>query len=273
GSGGAIFAGSGVLGGDPNLIVVNCLFTENGANIGGAIFNASGRAGVTNCTFTANTAVTNGSALSAESVTITNSIIWGNGPSPIASTPWEVNYSNVEGGWAGVGNLDIDPQFTALHELDATSPCIDAGSNAADLDPVAAGTQPLPSNDLAQAPRFQDVPDIADTGLGTAPIVDMGCFERAGSPVTIAFIRGDANNDGAIDIGDPILVTNYLFASGVAPPCLDAADSNDDDAVDIGDAITTLDFLFASGPLPSPGTSCGSDPTDDTLDCAASSCP
>ncbi len=84
------------------------------------------------------------------------------------------------------------------------------------------------------------------------------------------FVRGDANSDGAVDIGDAIFVLGFLFSQGQAPGCLDAADANDDGAVDIGDAIYTLGFLFSQGnPPPPPFPDAGVDPTsaNDPLVC------
>lgn len=89
------------------------------------------------------------------------------------------------------------------------------------------------------------------------------------------FQRGDANNDGTLNIADAVWVLNYLFQDQPAPPCLDAGDANDDSGVDIGDAIYIISWQFSRGPEPpSPFMSCGPDPTMDTLDCALySHCP
>ncbi|MEM7260409.1 MAG: choice-of-anchor tandem repeat NxxGxxAF-containing protein [Planctomycetota bacterium] len=85
------------------------------------------------------------------------------------------------------------------------------------------------------------------------------------------FRRGDANDDGGVDIGDAIFTLAALFVVGSpASACNDAADANDDGANDIGDAVYTLGFLFTPGapPPPSPGPiDCGEDPTGDGLDC------
>jgi len=89
-----------------------------------------------------------------------------------------------------------------------------------------------------------------------------------------AFIRGDANQDGALDIADAITILQYLFARGRVLPCMDAGDANDDETVNIADAIRVLSFLFGSGvkpPLPPP-SECGPDPQGDTLDCRDSLC-
>lgn len=54
----------------------------------------------------------------------------------------------------------------------------------------------------------------------------------------------------------------------IEPLCLDAADANDDGAVDICDPIFTLMSLFcAAPPIPEPFPACGEDPTEDELGC------
>ncbi len=89
----------------------------------------------------------------------------------------------------------------------------------------------------------------------------------------IEFIRGNANGDGSVDLGDGITILGYLFASG-AIPCLSAADTTDDGQIDITDAIFIFTYQFVNGaPPPAPFPDCGVDPTPDSLDCVTSSCP
>jgi hypothetical protein len=92
------------------------------------------------------------------------------------------------------------------------------------------------------------------------------------------FIRGDANDDGSLDIADAILVLEYLFSAGSTPACLSAADVNDDDVINLADPIHLLGHLFGapSGPAPAPPfPSCGADPTPGSTACAGplNSCP
>jgi hypothetical protein len=69
------------------------------------------------------------------------------------------------------------------YRLAASSPCIDAGDNAflpadfTDVDGDGDLLEILPL-DLDHLPRRQDVPSVPDTGIGMAPIVDMGSYER-----------------------------------------------------------------------------------------------
>jgi len=76
-----------------------------------------------------------GSGISSISSTvkILNSIIWGNLPSsnPQIDGAAFVNYTNVEGGFDGTGNIDADPMFidqTNFYLNSSNSPCVDAGS-------------------------------------------------------------------------------------------------------------------------------------------------
>jgi hypothetical protein len=88
------------------------------------------------------------------------------------------------------------------------------------------------------------------------------------------FIRGDANADGGIYIGDAVATLAYLFTGGTLP-CDNAADSNDDGLLDIADAIALLGYLFNGAPPPPPPfPDCGIDPTVDALECESfAACP
>lgn len=106
-------------------------------------------------------------------------------------------------------------------------------------------------------------------GLSLAALVTASMFALA--PPAMAggsFVRGDANDDGAVDIADAIHTLGFLFSGGPAASCPDAADANDDGTVDIADAVAVLGHLFSgAGPLPSPFPAAGIDPTVDALSC------
>ncbi len=82
-------------------------------------------------------------------------------------------YSDVQGGFAGTGNIDADPLLIDAKSgnlrLQSGSQCVDAGDNTA----VPDGTM----TDLDGNPRFVDDPDTTDTGYGDPPVVDMGAYE------------------------------------------------------------------------------------------------
>jgi len=126
-----------------------------------------------NCTFFGNTADRGGNALAffaylndpPSTMQAANCIfrdgggeIWNNEDTDISIT-----YSDVQGGWAGVGNIDADPLFVDVtaddYHLLTDSPCIDAG----DPDYVPAPSE----TDLDGRPRV----------LGGR--IDMGVYEQS----------------------------------------------------------------------------------------------
>lgn len=87
------------------------------------------------------------------------------------------------------------------------------------------------------------------------------------------FLRGDVNSDGGLDLADPISLLGYLYSFQEKPACMDASDVNDDGRIDLADGIKLLEYLYNNLPvLPGPFPYCGSDPTEDDLDCAMSVC-
>ncbi|MGQ9590574.1 MAG: hypothetical protein ACUVYA_09815 [Planctomycetota bacterium] len=84
-----------------------------------------------------------------------------------------------------------------------------------------------------------------------------------------AFLRGDANASGKVDLSDAVFTLNWLFLGGLAPSCPDAADADDSGGLEITDAVFVLNWLFLGGrtpPLPGP-ESCGVDPSEDEIPC------
>ena len=166
--------------------VSNSLFfnnTSTGAGGGGAIYISSSAAQIRNCTVIGNTATANaggGILASGGSPTIVNCIVMQNtgtggmnATAQITPTGMAVSYSLVAPAYTGTGNLSTLPSFNTCgaypYRLAAGSAGIDAGSNAG-----AAASFPL---DLGGSPRFVDVPSVANTGVGTGALVDMGCYE------------------------------------------------------------------------------------------------
>ena len=100
-------------------------------------------------------------------------------------------------------NIDQEPLFVDPEnhdfQLQAGSPCIDAGNNAAlpedtcDLDDDGDITEEIPC-DLDGDDRRMDDPDTADTGLGPAPVVDMGAYEYHDKVLTWLGYSNDWND-------------------------------------------------------------------------------
>ena len=76
------------------------------------------------------------------------------------------------------------------------------------------------------------------------------------------FRRGDANDDGVVDISDAVHVLSWLFSGGEAPGCAGAADTNGDLAHDLSDGVSLLNHLFQGAPAPPPPgpDACGAGP-------------
>jgi predicted outer membrane repeat protein len=151
--------------------LTDCTFSGNSAGtVGGGMYNY-GAPMLTNCTFWGNSAVHEGGGMyngGISSPTLTNSILWGDTPDQISNSSGSaiVTYSDIQGGWLGEGNIDLDPLFVEPgngdFHLGLGSPCIDAGDNAA---------PGLPDYDFEGDPRIID-----GDGDGTAT-VDMGVDE------------------------------------------------------------------------------------------------
>jgi hypothetical protein len=63
------------------------------------------------------------------------------------------------------------------------------------------------------------------------------------------FLRSDSNDDGTIDIRDPIATLHVLFL-GRGRVCLDAANANGDSGLDVTDVIFSLEHIFRGGSAP-----------------------
>lgn len=183
-NGGAI----GFQGGD--LTIVNCLIADNVAiNAGGAMIVRND----STVTIEATTVVNNhasflvGGVANEAHLTVRNSIFWNNNLEQIHTNPagppavvTSVRFSDIQGGHAGLANIDEDPLFvdasTGDFRLRTGSPAIDAGKNtgapATDLDGKA---RPIDGNG----------DEIA--------VVDMGAFEFGAPDTTPPAITASAN--------------------------------------------------------------------------------
>ena len=191
---------------------------------------------VVNSTFTGNQSVVGG-AIVVESfgdLTLANSILWGddagNELAVAALGEANVSYSNVQGGWPGVGNVDVDPLFADVGGCPYTptaSAVIDAGDNCALPDGM--------TTDLCGDPRFVDYPGADNIGVpceGDLAIVDMGAQERQ--------CLADCNGDAALNILD------FVCYQGLFQAADPGADCNADGALNILDFVC-FQGLFQAG--------------------------
>ena len=265
-----------------NPILTNCRISGNRASApayvaygGGVYCGDSSNPSVTNCTITGNKALAvSGSAFGGgvacdwdSSPTLTSCILWGDTPQEtyVASGTPVVTYCDIQGSYAGVGNINLNPLFFDPdgpdnnpntwqdndYRLSPGSPCIDAGKNSA----VPAGV----TTDLDGHPRFADDPASPDCRYapgtcGTPPIVDMGAYELIPAPPIPGDLDGDYDVDGA-DFA--VFLAAYGRCTGY-PLYNAAADLNGDGCVTLVDYQQWLqayrDFNgdpFAPPPQPS----------------------
>jgi len=160
-----------------NPQLTNVLIAGNIASLGAGILNGETTvATLTNVTITGNTALTNVGGIENNGTStsiIRNSIVWGNA-SPInkairnGSTPAVANYSLIEGGYTGTGNIDVDPMFKDADKqnyyLKHASPAVNAGSDHY----YAVGQTP----NLAQITK-----DLNGNLRKSGSAIDMGAYE------------------------------------------------------------------------------------------------
>jgi len=207
-SGGAVWAGT-----TSTVTVRDSTFVQNSttAASGGGFYNTSGTSTLSNCIFWGN--------FGSGGATANNQITANGGTNT-------VTYCIVQNGATGTGNLSADPLFVSaatgdLH-LQATSPAIDAGSVAM----IPAGV----TLDRDGNARRVDIATVADTGAGTAPIVDIGAYEVQPPPPPAC--PPDLNDDGVVDGVD---LTSILSAWGTP-----GADINGDGTTDGIDLSSVL---------------------------------
>jgi hypothetical protein len=197
---GASFASSSHGTGSPAWTISGCTFANNVATLEGGALRYFG-----------------GISSTLAPLAIRDSILWANA-APIGAgmyrdgqgtTEVRVSSCAVDGGAASfvlsagstlvydATNLELDPLFVDAagpdgdpstgsdndYRLASGSPCSDAGDNAlvaqdfVDIDQDGDLLEAAPL-DLAKSPRFVDDPLAPDTGQGTAPLVDIGPYER-----------------------------------------------------------------------------------------------
>ena len=105
------------------------------------------------------------------------------------------------------------------------------------------------------------VDEIAEEGGGAA-------FKLL-EPHDASFVRGDANDDGVVNLSDPIRILSMLFQGGGNLYCEDSADANDDGEINLTDPILILRTLFDGnvGGISAPYPYRGFDPTSDEMHC------
>jgi len=177
-------------GGGSHLTMVNTLVANNRGAEG---LHLNGGADLMNVTIANNAAGTGRPGINhnpefGEPVVLVNSIIYDNGWGDAIHVPdpnlIQAIYSDIEGGWTGVGNIDANPSFVDLangdYHLQAWSPCIDAGTAEGASDHDLEG-------------------DLRPQNAG----YDMGADEFVGTPIPPALYVDGATGSDTTDCRNP----------------------------------------------------------------------
>jgi len=197
----ALLLGGGAYMQDGNLDLVNALIVGNSAGLAeavgsSAIYTLNGSLSLQDCTVADNVG-SQGQAIAGfvwgspvtDTIQVTHSILY-NGGSEISvndASIVTVAYSDIQGGWTGTGNLNVDPKFVdpgqfsiegewidGDYRLQSASPCINKGNQAwlptdvLDLDRDGNTGETLP------------VDREGDIRVQSSQ-VDMGAYEQVGS--------------------------------------------------------------------------------------------
>jgi hypothetical protein len=127
--------GGGVyLGSNSFVALTNCVLADNSAsaffNAGGGIYTEGREVNLTNCTIAFNN--NTGMRVQGGTAKVINSIFYFNASVQISTPSLQiisVTHSNIEGGFPGVGNINVPPIFADGRKLTLAnfSPCVDAG--------------------------------------------------------------------------------------------------------------------------------------------------
>jgi hypothetical protein len=102
-------------------------------------------------------------------------------------------------------------------------------------------TDPLGQITLYPSPQTPGMMNLTVTAHNYLPLAD-SMFVLSG--------KGDVTDDGQIDIGDVIYLTNYLYKKGPMPNPSTKGDVNCDDKIDLGDLVYLINYLYKAGPFP-----------------------
>jgi hypothetical protein len=241
------------------MVVSNCVFA---GNIGG--FRSSGISSwspytiIRNCTFSDNSSDDNdGSVLYfIRGGKVSNCIIWGNSSPVIGGREQEIflNYCNVQGGWPGEGNIDVDPNFVEPGYWDQNGTPQDAGddfwidgdyhlrSQAGHWDEQSQTWIPddvtslcIDAGDPNGPIGIEPFPNGGQANIGAYGVSDEASKTFFGGPVCETIIAGDINGDCVVDFEDLMIMISHWMMRGEdfvnKPPTVRLIEPQDGDLI------------------------------------------
>jgi hypothetical protein len=221
-------------------IITNCAFIGNSADWeGGGIYNNwNSSPTITNCTFAGNSAefgfgggMSNWSPLT----TITNCIMWGDFPDEINGDPPTVSYSDIEGGYAGIGNINDDPLFV----------------NVPDMWDITTMDGKTTTIEVADATLYAvgDVIEIEDDSVArtvSAAVVTTVTFSPALPSPSTAGMLVENWGPGATDLDEDFHLSQTAAGQGSDSICVDAG-SDTAENLGMDDKTTRTDGVPDTG--------------------------
>gem|GEM_PF-3071032 len=174
--------------------ISNSLFLNNSADINGAIYAYSTKENyIISCSFSGNKS-DSGAIYNVAPLNIINSILWNDTVPEIFNSQGytaNVQYSLVQGGYSGTGNISADPEWDNNFILTSGSPAINIGT------PDTTGL-------------FISAYDLDSNKRIIAGTIDMGAYEYTGAPTAIS--KSQQNNAGVIVYPNPCKgFTNFVI--------------------------------------------------------------
>jgi subtilisin family serine protease len=125
--------------------------------------------------------------------------------------------------------------------------------------PVVAGTaslllardSSLTSQQIYDILRYSAVTELDNDETITPPDTLYGYGRVDAFRAMLAITRGDATNDGSVNVGDPVYLLNFIFEDGPTPqPDILTGDANCSGDIDVSDAVYIINYIFREGPAP-----------------------
>jgi subtilisin family serine protease len=172
---------------------------------------------------------------------------------------------SYDGGNSGIWSTDREDslgrnpiEFSNCQPYNDIDYVCDFGYTSA-AEPLVSGTAALL---LSRSPDLtaQEVMDVLkysavtelEWGTITPPDDEYGYGRVNALRALLAVCRGDANNDGTINVGDVVRINAYIYQGGDPPePHPLTGDANCTGSVNVGDVVYLNNYIHKSGPAPS----------------------